>query len=321
MISLVSSVEHPKGVLKESLKEIEVIRGTTLVKRGFAHMQKHGVIMDVTSVEQAQIAEEAGAVAVMVLDKLPYDVRKAGGIARTASLKVIEDVLNHVTIPVMAKCRIGHSGEAKILEEAGVDMIDESEVLTPADEERHIWKWDYTAPFVNGARDLGEALRRVEEGAAMIRTKGEPGTGNVAEAVKHIRLVNNQIGRIKFLYENGDNQELIREARELKVSYEIVAETGRLGRLPVVNFAAGGIATPADASLMMKLGCDGVFVGSGIFKAEDPMDRAKAIVLATTFYDDAKIVSEAQKMVDERKSMMGLDAKTMEFRMQDRGTI
>lgn len=321
MISLVSSVEHPKGVLKESLKEIEVIRGTTLVKRGFAHMQKHGVIMDVTSVEQAQIAEEAGAVAVMVLDKLPYDVRKAGGIARTAGLKVIEDVLNHVTIPVMAKCRIGHSGEANILEEAGVDMIDESEVLTPADEERHIWKWDYTTPFVNGGRDLGEALRRIEEGAAMIRTKGEPGTGNVAEAVKHIRLVNNQIGRIKFLYENGDNQELIREARELKVSYEIVAETGRLGRLPVVNFAAGGIATPADASLMMKLGCDGVFVGSGIFKAEDPMERAKAIVLATTFYDDAKIVSEAQKMVDERKSMMGLDAKTMEFRMQDRGTI
>ena len=321
MISLVSSVEHPKGVLKDSLKEIEVIRGTTLVKRGFAHMQKHGVIMDVTSVEQAQIAEEAGAVAVMVLDKLPYDVRKAGGIARTASLKVIEDVLNHVTIPVMAKCRIGHSGEADILEEAGVDMIDESEVLTPADEERHIWKWDYTTPFVNGARDLGEALRRIEEGAAMIRTKGEPGTGNVAEAVKHIRLVNNQIGRVKILYANGDNQELIRESRELKVSFEIVAETGRLGKLPVVNFAAGGIATPADASLLMKLGCDGVFVGSGIFKAEDPMERAKSIVLATTFYDDARIVSEAQKMVDERKSMMGLDAKTMEFRMQDRGTI
>ena len=321
MISLVSSIEHPKGVLKDSLKEIEVIRGTTLVKRGFAHMQKHGVIMDVTSVEQAQIAEEAGAVAVMVLDKLPYDVRKAGGIARTASLKVIEDVLNHVTIPVMAKCRIGHSGEADILEEAGVDMIDESEVLTPADEERHVWKWDYTTPFVNGARDLGEALRRIEEGAAMIRTKGEPGTGNVAEAVKHIRLVNNQIGSVKILYANGDNQELIKESRELKVSFEIVAETGRLGKLPVVNFAAGGIATPADASLLMKLGCDGVFVGSGIFKAEDPMERAKSIVLATTFYDDARIVSEAQKMVDERKSMMGLDAKTMEFRMQDRGTI
>jgi pyridoxal 5'-phosphate synthase pdxS subunit len=319
MISLVSSVEHPKGVLRESLKDVEVVRGTTLVKRGFAHMQKHGVIMDVTSVEQAQVAEEAGAVAVMVLDKLPYDVRKAGGVARTASLKVIEDVLNHVTIPVMAKCRIGHIEEAEILEETGVDMIDESEVLTPADEERHVWKWDYTTPFVNGARDLGEALRRIEEGAAMIRTKGEPGTGNVAEAVKHIRLVNNEITKVKSLFANNDSQELVRAARELKVSYEIVVETGRLGRLPVVNFAAGGIATPADAALMMRLGCDGVFVGSGIYKSEDPLERARAIVLATTFYDDAKIVAEAQKMVDERKSMMGLDAKNMEFRMQDRG--
>jgi len=319
MISLVSSVEHPKGVLRESLKDVEVVRGTTLVKRGFAHMQKHGVIMDVTSVEQAQVAEEAGAVAVMVLDKLPYDVRKAGGVARTASLKVIEDVLNHVTIPVMAKCRIGHIAEAEILEETGVDMIDESEVLTPADEERHVWKWDYTTPFVNGARDLGEALRRIEEGAAMIRTKGEPGTGNVAEAVKHIRLVNNEITKVKSLFANNDSQELVRAARDLKISYEIVVETGRLGRLPVVNFAAGGIATPADAALMMRLGCDGVFVGSGIYKSEDPLERARAIVLATTFYDDAKIVAEAQKMVDERKSMMGLDAKNMEFRMQDRG--
>lgn len=319
MISLVSIEAHPKGVLKQSLKKVEVIRGTTLVKRGFAHMQKHGVIMDVTSVEQAQIAEEAGAVSVMVLDKLPYDVRKAGGVARTASLRVIEGVLYHVTIPVMAKCRIGHAGEAKVLEEAGVDMIDESEVLTPADEERHVWKWDYTTPFVNGARDLGEALRRIEEGAAMIRTKGEPGTGNVAEAVKHIRLVNNEITKIKSFYHSNDNQELVRIARELKVSYETVAETGRLGRLPVVNFAAGGIATPADAALMMSLGCDGVFVGSGIYKSEDPLERARAIVLATTFYDDTKVVAEAQKMVDEKKSMIGLDPKTMEFRMQDRG--
>ena len=319
MISLVSSVSLPKGVLRESLKDIEVVRGTTLLKRGFAHMQRHGVIMDVTNVEQAQVAEEAGAVAVMVLDKLPYDVRKAGGVARTASLKVIEDVLNHVTIPVMAKCRIGHAGEAKILEETGADMIDESEVLTPADEEHHIWKWDYTTPFVNGARDLGEALRRIEEGAAMIRTKGEPGTGNVAEAVKHIRLVNNEITKVKSIFANNDSQELVRAARELKVSYEIVVETGRLGRLPVVNFAAGGIATPADAALMMRLGCDGIFVGSGIYKAEDSLERARAIVLATTFYDDAKIVAEAQKMVDERKAMMGLDAKNMEFRMQDRG--
>lgn len=283
-------------------------------------MQKHGVIMDVTNVEQAQIAEEAGAVAVMVLDKLPYDVRKAGGVARTASLKVIEEILDHVTIPVMAKCRIGHTYEARVLEEIGVDMIDESEVLTPADEERHIWKWVFTTPFVCGARDLGEALRRIEEGASMIRTKGEPGTGNVAEAVKHIRIVNNDIRRLRILYESGDEQELIRAARELKVSYDLVLETARLGRLPVVNFAAGGIATPADAALMMNLGCDGIFVGSGIFKSADPKERARAIVLATTYYDDPKSVAEAQKMIDESKSMLGLDIKNLELRMQERGT-
>lgn len=319
MISLVTSVELQKGVVKASLESTQVTRGTVLVKRGFAHMQKHGVIMDVTEVKQAQIAEEAGAVSVMVLDKLPYDVRKAGGVARTASLKAIEEIVNAVTIPVMAKCRIGHTFEAKVLEEAGVDMIDESEVLTPADEERHIWKWDFTTPFVNGARNLGDALRRIEEGAAMIRTKGEPGTGNVAEAIKHMRTLNNEITRVRSLYENGDNQELVKVARELKVSYEIVEETGRLRRLPVVNFAAGGIATPADAAMMMSLGCDGIFVGSGVFKSDDPGERAKAIVLATTFYDDPKAVAEAQRMVDERKSMMGLDAKTMEFKMQERG--
>jgi len=274
--------------------------GTVLVKRGFAHMQKHGVIMDVTSVEQAQIAEEAGAVAVMVLDKLPYDVRKAGGVARTASLKAIEEIMDHVTIPVMAKCRIGHTYEARILEAIGVDMIDESEVLTPADEERHIWKWDFTTPFVCGARDLGEALRRIEEGASMIRTKGEPGTGNVAEAIRHIRIVNNEIRRVKAIYESGDQQELI--------------------RVPVVNFAAGGIATPADAALMMSLGCDGIFVGSGIFKSEDPLERAQAIVLATAFYDDPFKVVEAQEMVDEKKSMVGFDLKALELKMQERGT-
>ncbi|MEM4297676.1 MAG: pyridoxal 5'-phosphate synthase lyase subunit PdxS [Nitrososphaerota archaeon] len=299
----------------------EVWRGTTVVKRGFAHMQKHGVIMDVTNVEQAQIAEEAGAVAVMVLDKLPYDVRKAGGVARTASLKVIEEILDHVTIPVMAKCRIGHTYEARVLEEVGVDMIDESEVLTPADEERHIWKWDFTTPFVCGARDLGEALRRIEEGASMIRTKGEPGTGNVAEAIRHLRMVNNEIRRLRILYDDGDHQEIIRMARELKVSYDLVLETARLARLPVVNFAAGGIATPADAALMMNLGCDGVFVGSGIFKSSDPKERARAIVLATTYYDDPKTVAEAQKMVDETKSMAGLDVKSLELRMQERGTL
>jgi len=319
MISLVATVGCAKGVKAAAIAGVEVRRGTVLVKRGFAHMQKHGVIMDVTNVEQAQVAEEAGAVAVMVLDKLPYDVRKAGGVARTASLKVIEEILDHITIPVMAKCRIGHAYEARVLEEVGVDMIDESEVLTPADEERHIWKWDFTTPFVCGARDLGEALRRIEEGASMIRTKGEPGTGNVAEAVKHIRIVNNDIRRLRILYESGDEQELIRAARELKVSYDLVLETARLGRLPVVNFAAGGIATPADAALMMNLGCDGIFVGSGIFKSADPKERARAIVLATTYYDDPKTVAEAQKMIDESKSMLGLDVKNLELRMQERG--
>jgi len=320
VISLVSTVPHPGGLRYDRLKDLEVTRGTTLVKRGFAHMQKHGVIMDVTNVEQAQIAEDAGAVAVMVLDKLPYDVRKAGGVARTASLKAIEEILDSTTIPVMAKCRIGHTYEARVLEASGVDMIDESEVLTPADEERHIWKWDFTTPFVDGARDLGEALRRIEEGAAMIRTKGEPGTGNVAEAVKHIRIVNNEVRRLRSLYVNEDQQELVRAARELRASYEIVAETARLGRLPVVNFAAGGIATPADAALMMNLECDGIFVGSGIYKSEDPRERAHAIVLATTFHDDPSIVTEAQKTVDERKSMAGLDVHTLELKMQERGT-
>ncbi|MCC6013724.1 MAG: pyridoxal 5'-phosphate synthase lyase subunit PdxS [Candidatus Verstraetearchaeota archaeon] len=320
MISLVAEVKSSKGLKYDILEGVEVKRGSALVKRGFAHMLKHGVIMDVTNVEQAQIAEEAGAVAVMVLEKLPYDVRKAGGVARTASLKIIEEIMDHVTIPVMAKCRIGHTYEAKILEEIGVDMIDESEVLTPADEERHIWKWDFTTPFVCGARDLGEALRRIEEGASMIRTKGEPGTGNVAEAVRHIRIVNNEIRRIKAIYESGDQQELIKIARELRVSYELVEEVGRLGRLPVVNFAAGGIATPADAALMMSLGCDGIFVGSGIFKSQDPLERAQAIVIATTFYDNPEKVAEAQEMISESKSMIGLDIKTLELRMQERGT-
>jgi pyridoxal 5'-phosphate synthase pdxS subunit len=307
-----------KGERIESVGVSEARKGSVLVKRGFAHMLKHGVIMDVTSVEQAQIAEDAGAVAVMVLDKLPYDVRKAGGVARTASLRIIEEIMDSVTIPVMAKCRIGHAEEARILEAIGVDMIDESEVLTPADEERHIWKWDFTTPFVNGARDLGEALRRIEEGASMIRTKGEAGTGNVSEAIKHFRLLKNQIRLLTSLLD--DEQELMREARELKVSYELVLEVAKLGRLPVVNFAAGGIATPADAALMMKLGCDGVFVGSGIFKSSDPRERAEAIVLAVTYFDDPKIVAEAQSMIDEQKSMLGLDIKTLELRMQERGS-
>ena len=318
-ISLVANEFESKGIKFTVFENTHVVQGTTLVKRGFAHMQKHGVIMDVTNVEQAQIAEDAGAVAVMVLDKLPYDVRKAGGVARTASIKVISDIMDAITIPIMAKCRIGHISEARVLESTGVDMIDESEVLTPADEERHIWKWDYTTPFVNGAKNLGEALRRIEEGCAMIRTKGEPGTGDVAEAVTHIKIVNNEIRRIRSIYQDQDNQELIKLARDLKVSFSLVEETARLGRLPVVNFAAGGVSTPADAAFLMNLGCDGVFVGSGIFKANDAAQRARAIVLATTYFDNIKVVVEAQKMVDEKKSMLGLDTKNLELKMQERG--
>ena len=318
-ISLVATEPKPKGIRVETIENARMVRGTTLLKRGFAHMQKHGVVMDVTNVEQAVIAEDAGAVAVMVLDKLPYDVRKAGGVARTASVKVIQEIMDAITIPIMAKCRIGHTDEAKVLEVVGVDMVDESEVLTPADEEHHIWKWDFTTPFVNGAKNLGEALRRIEEGCAMIRTKGEPGTGNVSEAVTHIRMVNSETRRIRSIYQDGDRQELMKAARELKVSYEIVEETARLGRLPVVNFAAGGITTPADAALLMNLGCDGVFVGSGIFKSDDPAQRARAVVLATTFHDDPKIVMEAQKMVDEKKSLLGMDINNLELRMQERG--
>jgi pyridoxal 5'-phosphate synthase pdxS subunit len=318
-ISLVATELDPKGIKLTNVENTHIVRGTTLVKRGFAHMQKHGVIMDVTNVEQSLIAEDAGAVAVMVLDKLPYDVRKAGGVARTASIKVISDIMDAITIPIMAKCRIGHVSEAKVLESAGVDMIDESEVLTPADEERHIWKWDYTTPFVNGAKNLGEALRRIEEGCAMIRTKGEPGTGDVAQAVTHIKILNNEIRRIRSIYQDQDNQELIKLARDLKVSFSLVEETARLGRLPVVNFAAGGVSTPADAAFLMNLGCDGVFVGSGIFKANDAAQRARAIVLATTYFDNIKVVVEAQKMVDEKKSMLGLDTKNLELKMQERG--
>jgi pyridoxal 5'-phosphate synthase pdxS subunit len=316
-ISLVAADYEPKGARVVTFKRNEPTKGSTLLKRGFAHMQKHGVVMDVTNVEQAQIAEDAGAVAVMVLDKLPFDVRKSGGVARTAGLRTVEDIMDAVSIPIMAKCRIGHVSEANILESIGVDMIDESEVLTPADDERHIWKWEYTVPFVNGARNLGEALRRIEEGCAMIRTKGEPGTGNVAEAVSHSKLVSNEIRSITSI--SDDYQELIRAARELKVSLAIVEETSKLGRLPVVNFAAGGISTPADAAFLMNLGCDGVFVGSGVFKSDDAAQRARAIVLATAYHDNPGVIADAQKMVDERKSMLGLGAKDLELRMQERG--
>ena len=320
MIPLSGDLGNAKGVVRENVGSFSTTRGTSTLKRGFAHMLKNGVVMDVTTVEQAQIAEESGAVAVMVLDKLPSDVRKAGGVARTASIRIIQEIMDSVTIPVMAKCRIGHVYEAMVLQETNVDMIDESEVLTPADENHHIWKWDFTSPFVNGARNLGEALRRIEEGAAMIRTKGEPGTGNVAEAVIHIKNVNTELRRIKSIYDAGDEQDLISVARELKVSYSVVEETASLGRLPVVNFAAGGISTPADAAYLMTLGCDGVFVGSGIFKADDAKERAQAIVLATTFWEDPDKVKEAQKMIDERQSMLGLDTKNLDLRMQERGS-
>jgi len=282
-------------------------RGTLRVKYGFPVFQKGGVCMDVTNVEQAQIAEDAGAVSVMVLDKLPYDVRMAGGVARMADVKVIEEVMSSITIPVMAKVRIGHYMEARILETIGVDMIDESEVLTPVDEKHHINKWEFKIPFVNGARELGEALRRITEGASMIRTKGEAGTGNVAEAVRHMKLIMNEISVLKRL----PPEERMRKAREYGVPYELVDLTAKLGRLPVVNFAAGGIATPADAALMMWLGADGVFVGSGIFKSRDPRNRAEAIVLATSMWDDPEAIAEAQRMISEAKSMMGIDIRKL----------
>ncbi|MBT4455087.1 MAG: pyridoxal 5'-phosphate synthase lyase subunit PdxS [Candidatus Nitrosopelagicus sp.] len=320
MIPLSGDIPDSKGVVCGKIDSNSIVRGTSTLKRGFAHMLKNGVVMDVTNVEQAQIAEEAGAVSVMVLDKLPSDVRKAGGVARTASIRIIEEIMDHVTIPVMAKCRIGHVYEANVLDETNVDMIDESEVLTPADEYHHIWKWDYTTPFVNGARSLGEALRRVEEGAAMIRTKGEPGTGNVAEAIYHIKKVNEELRTIKSMYDSDDKQELVKMAREFKVSYDLVEETAKIGRLPVVNFAAGGIATPADAAYLMSLGCDGIFVGSGIFKAEDAQERARAVVLATTFWEESDKVKEAQKMIDERQSLLGLDVKNLDLKMQERGS-
>ena len=320
MIPLSGDLANAKGVVKEKIESQSTVRGSSTLKRGFAHMLKNGVVMDVTTVEQAQIAEDAGAVSVMVLDKLPSDVRKAGGVARTASVRIIQDIMDTITIPVMAKCRIGHVYEARVLEETDVDMIDESEVLTPADENHHIWKWDFTTPFINGARSLAEALRRIEEGAAMIRTKGEPGTGNVAEAVLHIKKLNDELRTIKSIYNSGDNQDLVKMAREFRVSYDIVKETAEIGRLPVVNFAAGGISTPADAAYLMSLGCDGIFVGSGIFKAEDAKERAHAVVLATTFWDEPDKVMEAQKMIDERQSMLGLDVKELDLRMQERGS-
>ncbi len=318
---LYSLLEYRDRAKESGAEVIRLEEATPLVKYGFISMFKGGVIMDVTSDKQAEIAEDAGAVGVMVLDKLPYDVRMTGGVARTADLKVIESVMSTITIPVSAKCRIGHSEEARLLEEIGVDLIDESEVLTPVDEKAHIDKWAFKTPFVNGARNLPEALRRIYEGASMIRTKGEPGTGNVAEAVKHMKLVNRDIAMLRGHYLRGDYEAIWVYSKENGVPYELALLTARLGRLPVVNFAAGGIATPADAALMMWLGADGVFVGSGIFKSSDPEARARAIVLATSFYDDPEVVVEAQKTVSEKQAMMGIDIRSLkpEQLMQVRG--
>jgi pyridoxal 5'-phosphate synthase pdxS subunit len=286
--------------------QLEKLRhGTELIKRGFASMQKGGVIMDVTTPEEALIAERAGAVAVMALHQVPADIRKAGGVARMADPVVIEAIMDSVTIPVMAKARIGHFVEAQIIEALGVDMVDESEVLTPADEMFHIDKTKFTIPFVCGARDLGEALRRINEGAAMIRTKGEAGTGDVKEAVRHMRAI---IGAIREL-KGKTSGELSIEARKIEAPVELVKEVAELQRLPVVNFAAGGIATPADAALMMKLGADGVFVGSGIFKAENPEKMASAIVEAVNNYDNPSMLAEISKGLGG--AMKGIDIRSL----------
>ncbi|MDN5293677.1 MAG: pyridoxal 5-phosphate synthase pdxS subunit [Eubacteriales bacterium] len=290
-------------------------KGTWTVKKGLAEMLKGGVIMDVTTPEQAKIAEEAGAVAVMALEKVPADIRAAGGVARMADPEIILRIMDAVTIPVMAKCRIGHFVEAQILEAIGVDYIDESEVLTPADDQHHVNKHAFKVPFVCGARNLGEALRRIAEGAAMIRTKGEPGTGDVIEAVRHMRQMNKEIRRLQSLRE----EELMAAAKEMGAPYELVLEVARTGKLPVVNFAAGGIATPADAALLMQLGADGIFVGSGIFKSGDPMKRARAIVAATTHYNDPHVLAEVSRDLGE--PMVGINISTLELveRMQERG--
>ncbi len=290
-----------------------VEKSTYRLKKGLAEMLKGGVIMDVVTAEQAKIAEKAGAVAVMALEKVPADIRAAGGVARMADPKKVKEIMDAVSIPVMAKCRIGHFVEAQILEALGVDYIDESEVLTPADEKYHIDKHRFRVPFVCGAKNLGEALRRINEGAAMIRTKGEAGTGNVVEAVKHMRLINEQIIELKSM----SRKQLKQKAVEYRIPLSLIEEVKSLKRLPVVNFAAGGIATPADAAMMMQLGADGVFVGSGIFKSSNPKARAKAIVEATTHYNDPKIIEKVSEGIGE--AMKGLDISKLDIKLQERG--
>ncbi len=288
-------------------------KGTWVVKEGFADMFKNGVIMDVTTPEQAKIAEEAGAVAVMALERVPADIRKAGGVARMADVGLIHKIMDAVSIPVMAKVRIGHIAEARILEALGVDFIDESEVLTPADDKYHINKHEFNVPFVCGARDLGEALRRISEGAAMIRTKGEAGTGNIVEAVKHMRTVMDAIRRLKFMAD----EELSAFAKEIRAPLELVRIVKERGRLPVVNFAAGGVATPADAALMMLLGADGVFVGSGIFKSSNPPKMANAIVQAVLHYDDPDELVRISEGIGQ--AMEGQEIATLSEKLQERG--
>jgi pyridoxal 5'-phosphate synthase pdxS subunit len=279
--------------------------GTWKTKTSLAKMLKGGVIMDVVTPEQAKIAENAGACAVMALERVPSDIRKAGGVARMADLTIVEEIMKAVTIPVMAKCRIGHFVEAQVLEAIGIDFIDESEVLTPADESYHVWKHDFKVPFVCGCRDLGEALRRIGEGAAMIRTKGEAGTGNIVEAVRHMRAVQDAIRRLV----NTPREELMAFAKEIGAPFNLVEEVHKTGKLPVVNFAAGGVATPSDAALMMQLGAEGVFVGSGIFKSSDPVVRAEAIVKATTHYNNPEILAQVSKNLGE--AMSGYDIRQL----------
>lgn len=296
--------------------ELEKLRhGTELIKRGFAKMQKGGVIMDVTTPEQARIAEEAGAVAVMALQAVPADIRKEGGVARMADPQMVAEIIDTVTIPVMAKARIGHFVEAEILQALGVDMVDESEVLTPADHKYHIDKTEFTVPFVCGARNLGEALRRINEGAAMIRTKGEAGTGDVSEAVKHMKQIMGEVRALRGM----TREELIAVARGIEAPIELVIETAQMQRLPVVNFAAGGVATPADAALMMRLGADGVFVGSGIFKAEKPEKMAKAIVEAVNNYDNPDVLAEISKGIGSGMKGISVDTIPEEQALQTRG--
>ena len=297
------------------MAEVTTAKGTWTVKKGLAEMLKGGVIMDVTTPEQAKIAEDAGACSVMALERVPADIRAAGGVARMADPEIISRIMAAVTIPVMAKARIGHFVEAQILESLGVDYIDESEVLTPADDQFHINKNAFKVPFVCGARNLGEALRRIAEGAAMIRTKGEPGTGNVVEAVRHMRMVMSEIRRVQ----NLPQEELMTAAKNIGAPYELLVQVAAMGKLPVVNFAAGGIATPADAALMMQLGCDGIFVGSGIFKANNPQARAKAIVAATTHYNDPAILAEISRNIGEAMPGLEISDIAQEQRMQERG--